>query len=287
MTSPIYPGHEIMYDDPVGSVVELHAPGFYGTKAQRLAFVTTGLTVSKLWFETDTNVCYQWNGTSWQTIAASGGSVTSVTATAPIVSSGGSTPVISFSGTDINSSGKVLGINGTAMTLEGTTDRVFKPKLDSVTASAFSPVSGTAYFTYLGTTANAITPQYVRIYSFNGTVSSMEVGFFSSPNPPNASGQTLTKLVSGTVTYSSAVVNKNASAFATSIPAGTHLWAGFLATWSVQPMLNSAGDDFNSGQLLSLAGSGTFATTSTFVGSITALTIAPPIQGCLLIGTLD
>ena len=248
MTSPIYPGHEIMYDDPVGSVVELHAPGFYGTNAQRLAFVTTGLTVSKLWFETDTNVCYQWNGTSWQTIA---------------------------------------GINGTAMTLEGTTDRVFKPKLDSVTASAFSPVSGTAYFTYLGTTFNAITPQYVRIFAFNGTVSSMEVGFFSSPNPPNASGQTLTKLVSGTVTYSSAVVNKNASAFATSIPAGTHLWAGFLATWSVQPMINSAGDDFNSGQLLSLAGSGTFATTSTFVGSITALTIAPPTQGCLLIGTLD
>lgn len=67
-TSPIYPGHEQMYDDPLGSVVELHAPGFLGTNAQRLAFVTTGMTASKQWYETDTNLCYQWTGSAWQLI---------------------------------------------------------------------------------------------------------------------------------------------------------------------------------------------------------------------------
>ncbi len=64
-TSPIYPGHELMYDDPVGSVVELHAPGFVGTSVQRAAFNTTGLTRSKQWFETDTGKTYQWSGSAW------------------------------------------------------------------------------------------------------------------------------------------------------------------------------------------------------------------------------
>lgn len=67
-TSPIYPGHEALYDDPLGKVVELHAPGFVGTNAQRLAFSTVGLTVSKFWFESDTGNLYQFSGTNWNQV---------------------------------------------------------------------------------------------------------------------------------------------------------------------------------------------------------------------------
>ncbi len=82
-TSPIYPGHEALYDDPQGSVIELHAPGFIGTHAQRLAFNTTGLTVSKTWFETDTLLTYQWTGSFWQQPAAGGTAGGSLTGSYP------------------------------------------------------------------------------------------------------------------------------------------------------------------------------------------------------------
>jgi len=56
-------------------------------------------------FGTDTSAYYFCNGTLWAAVASGGGGVTSVTATAPIVSSGGATPNI----TCIDASGAVGG----------------------------------------------------------------------------------------------------------------------------------------------------------------------------------
>jgi hypothetical protein len=68
--SPVYPGHESLYDCPQGSCVELHAPGFVGTNVQRLAYPWTPAT-SKTWYETDTGLTYQWTGSSWIPFGAS------------------------------------------------------------------------------------------------------------------------------------------------------------------------------------------------------------------------
>jgi hypothetical protein len=63
--SSLYPGHELCEDDPLGTVLRNHAPGFVGTNAQRLAYKTTGLRTSKTWYETDTGLTYQWSGSAW------------------------------------------------------------------------------------------------------------------------------------------------------------------------------------------------------------------------------
>src|SRR5208283_2177930 len=63
--SPIYPGHELCEDDPLGTAIRNHAPGFVGPNAQRLAYNTTGLRTSKTWYETDTGLTYQWSGSAW------------------------------------------------------------------------------------------------------------------------------------------------------------------------------------------------------------------------------
>lgn len=90
-----YPNHDLLTNDPqVPKNKELHVPGYTGTSAQRVACVT--MVRSDFWFETDTNLLYQYNGTAWQSIAVSAGAVVSVSATSPISSTGGSTPVISW-----------------------------------------------------------------------------------------------------------------------------------------------------------------------------------------------
>lgn len=290
MTSPLYPGHEKLYDDPLGQVVEIHAPCIVGTNAQRLVYNTTLLSISKFWFEKDTKLCYQWNGVSWQNISA-GEAVTSVTGSSPIVSSGGATPVISLSGTDINVSGSVVGLNGGAMTLEGTTDRVFPPKIPFNTAAAISATSQTAYFVYLGKTVNAFIPKYARFLVITGgTESAAEVGFFSSPTAPSAASQTLTKLVSGTVTtsFTNGTVTKNTSAMATSIAAGTFLWAGFLVTATVAPTLGAVVGDLNTGMTATLAmGANTFAGTATYATTITTDVGIGTNQAPYLVASLD
>lgn len=181
-------------------------------------------------------------------------------------------------------------INGTSMTLEGTTDRFFLPKTPLNTSSGIGISSGTAHFVYLGKTVNTITPKSIRfVATTGGTESSVEVGFFSSPTSPSAANQTLTKLVSGTVTVSlsNGVVTKNTSAFSTAIPGGTFLWAGILATWTVQPVLIGIVGDLNVGMTATLAGSGTFASTTTFSTTNTSCNGTVTNQSVYLVGSLD
>ncbi len=74
MTPPstIYPGHELLVDDPVGSVVRSHGPSIVGTKAQRVAYTTALLSIGKQWYETDTGSTWQWSGSAWGQLLTAG-----------------------------------------------------------------------------------------------------------------------------------------------------------------------------------------------------------------------
>jgi hypothetical protein len=150
--------------------------------------------------------------------------------------------------------------------------RVFSSPLPNV-ATALTTVSGTAYFVYLGRTVTALTPKHVELYvSTVGTgAQTAEVGSFSTPNAPNKASQTLTKLVSsGTVDALTATgVKRNTSAFATSVPAGTHLWAGVrTAMATAQPQISGLCMDFSQGRVLSTASAGVLTGTGPWTGAI-------------------
>lgn len=147
---------------------------------------------------------------------------------------------------------------------------------DLVTNGTFLLIDSTAYFVYLGRTTKAITIKHVELLvttAASGTPTN-EVGIFSTPNPPNKSGQTLTKLWSDATldALTGTGVKRNTNANATSIAAGTHIWAGirtaFTGGGSNEPTLRALQDDWGEGHILTLASAGTFAATSTFAGVI-------------------
>ena len=163
-------------------------------------------------------------------------------------------------------------INGIETTLLPYSNYIFRSPVLSQTLTTFNPASGTAYFVYIGDVMSAFTPKYVRLYdSTTGTESSVEVGIFTSINPPNAAGQTLTKLVSGTVTTNLATgIDKNASPFATVTTVGQHLWVGTLMTWTVQPVVSGLCNDFGNGSYLTTSGAGVFSSGTTYTGAFSS-----------------
>jgi hypothetical protein len=146
--------------------------------------------------------------------------------------------------------------------------------------TSITVVSGTAYFVYLGRTTVAFTPQYVEFYvSTAGSGSqTAELGLFSSTNPPNKGNLSLSKLVS-TGTLSSLTttgVKRNSSAFATSVPAGTHLWAGLrIAMATTQPAISGLCMDFSQGRVLSTASAGVLTGSGPWTGAIISLGTYP------------
>lgn len=139
-------------------------------------------------------------------------------------------------------------------------------------------VAATAYFVYLGHIKEPITIQ--RVYTAAvGTVGSgtqtAEIGLFSTPDRPNRSGQTLTKIVaSGSVdSFTSNGPKRNTSAFAQLITPGTFLWAGIrISLTGTQPRVMYVCGDRLLGYVLTLAGAGALTASSTFSGSVPALT---------------
>lgn len=136
-------------------------------------------------------------------------------------------------------------------------------------------ISDTAYFVYLGRAVAAFTPAYVK--AFCGTSGSgaqtAELGLFSSPAPPNAANQSLTKLVAtGTITSLTGTgVKQNTTPFATQIAAGTYLWAGMrTAMATTQPTMQALNRDYGRGNLLTTAAAGALTGSGPWTGSIVA-----------------
>lgn len=156
--------------------------------------------------------------------------------------------------------------------------RVFRSALSNH-ATPFLLVSGVAYFVYLGRTTAAITPKFVELHVSTVGVGSQtaELGLFSSPAAPSKAGQSLTKLVSTATlgALTSLGVVRNTSAFATSVPAGTHLWAGVrTALATTQPTCLGLGYDLAQGLILSTAAAGVLTGTGPFAGAIIAASVS-------------
>lgn len=151
--------------------------------------------------------------------------------------------------------------------------RVFRSALPNLLANV-TLAADTAYFVYLGQVGGAaITPKYVEFYvGAGGTgVQTAEVGLFSSSSPPNKGSLTLTKLVAtGTVDdLTTSGIKRNTSAFATSVPAGTYLWAGIRCNLLLtQPAIVGLGYDFNEGMVLSTGTSGAITGAGPWTGAI-------------------
>lgn len=137
-------------------------------------------------------------------------------------------------------------------------------------------VSGTAYFIYVGLVAYPMTPKYVRLYisSTGSGAQTAEIGLFSTPVAPNFSSQSLTKLVAtGTVDdLTTTGIKRNTSAFATSIPAGTHLWAGCRAVMgSGQPSAQAVFLDMGLGCVLITSGASALTGVGPWTGAVPSL----------------
>jgi hypothetical protein len=137
--------------------------------------------------------------------------------------------------------------------------------------------AATAYFVYLGKVAADFTPQFVEFVNTTGAGGSgaAEVGLFSTPLPPNKSGQTLTKLVALALTANNLTgtgIFRNASAFATVILRGTHLWAAVRSSYQgPQATMAALCADFGAGRLLTTAGAAALTGVTTLAGTIPAI----------------
>lgn len=133
---------------------------------------------------------------------------------------------------------------------------------------------GAAYFVYVLYTSFAITPKFVRFWVQTAGIGAQtaEIGLFSTPVGPNGAAQSLSKLVaSASVTdLTTTGLKSNITNFSTSIPAGTHLWAGLrtsMATTQITCPGHSA--DLGCGCVLT-------------INSASALTGAGPFSGVMV-----
>jgi hypothetical protein len=162
----------------------------------------------------------------------------------------------------------------------GWTQRIIMPPLaHHGTIHTFLMISGTAYYSYLGRVATAITPKFIEFYvtTAGAGAQTAEVGFYSTPLSPNKTAQTLTRLVAtGTLNSLTATgVCRNTTAFATTIPAGTHLWAAFrTAMATTQPTVGGIASDLSQGSILTTTGGGALTGVATASGLIVAASTA-------------
>lgn len=179
----------------------------------------------------------------------------------------------------ITASGGSIGIAGWGAS---TPRDIFKPLLN--TTSRITTTGATAYWVYLGFVTEPVTLGYVRFINNAagaGTQTVGEVGLFSTTTGPDGTNKTMTKLAaSGTVTDCTTTgVKKNTSSLSCSVPAGTHLWAGYrfdMATTEPSPL--SVFGDAGCGAVQTLASAGSFTSNSSWSASIptdTGGTLAP------------
>jgi hypothetical protein len=176
----------------------------------------------------------------------------------------------------------------TALVWGSRAQRIFQSEL-SPGSAGFLLISGTAYFVYLGYVIKPFTPKYVEFHVSTAGVGAQtaEAGFFSTPAAPNKAGQSFSKIVStGTLdSLTSTGVKRNTSAFATQVPAGTHLWAGIrTAMGTTQPTIWALGADMAQGQVLSLASAGVLTGAGPWSGVIIVAATAaacPDLRGTL------
>jgi hypothetical protein len=212
-------------------------------------------------------------GTSGTAISSSGVSINSVVKNLTGISSvAGNLPSFtSTSGTAIQDSGVSAANIGTMGVIPSSSQRILVSTLPTITAAA--TVTTRCYFVYVGFTTKQVTINRVEGFATSaGTPTNYEVGLFSSPLAPCRAGQTLTKLVSGTVTTGTGLI-RNTTAFATNVAAGVHLWAALRTSASTQPTLYGHTADFGDGMILSVDSATLFSAAASYAGATIAASV--------------
>lgn len=160
----------------------------------------------------------------------------------------------------------------------GYTQQIFASPLPSPPSGVAMGV-GTAYFVYVLYTTFAITPKFVRFQVSTAGIGAQtaEIGLFSTPVGPNGAGQSLSKLVStGTVAdLTTTGAKSNSSAFSTSIPAGTHLWAGLRTSMATsQITCPGLAIDINCGFILQVVSASALTGAGPWTGALIPVNIA-------------
>jgi hypothetical protein len=147
----------------------------------------------------------------------------------------------------------------------------------------------TAYFIYLGRTTRTETWDYVRFAVRSAAIGAQtaEVGFFSTPAAPARANQTVTKIAAtGTVDDLTVTGPRaNTNAFAQSIAAGTHVWAGIRTNMAAtQPSIYGLFGDLGHGRILLTATAGVLTSGTTWTGAVptdAGINIGPSLSGAL------
>jgi hypothetical protein len=118
--------------------------------------------------------------------------------------------------------------------------RIFPPSPQLVAGGTIALVSNTGYFCYIGKVEKTTTFARVQfqVTGAGNAAATNEVALFSSPQAPNSTVQTLTRLAGSGVQTStgSTGIKSNVTSMAVSIAQGTHLWAGIRsASLTTQP----------------------------------------------------
>ena len=165
--------------------------------------------------------------------------------------------------------------------------QIARPRCPLHPTTAFTLVSDTAYWVYLGYVADLATLAYVRfvVRTAGSGAQTAEVAFASTPNHPNRGSQTLTKIVaSGSLDALTATgVRANSSSLATALTEPVHLWAGVRTAMATsQPAVVGCMGDFSDGFVLETAAAGALTGSGPWTGSVPAFQATAPIAPYLI-----
>ena len=145
------------------------------------------------------------------------------------------------------------------------------------TGADFLTIAKTAYFVYVG--KKAIESVCYRLAAYLNVLavgaSTAEAGVFSTPLPPNAQGQILTK-ITATAIWDTMLVGlgmKRSGTFAPLTPthAGTHLWIGARFDFATtMPTLAGLLYDLQEGEILVEANAAVFSGVGPWTGTLVA-----------------
>lgn len=150
------------------------------------------------------------------------------------------------------------------------------------------PTNSTAYFSYVMTNKYPakINTIWTKLHqgSTGSGQTSAELGLFSTPLPPNGSGQTLTKLIASSVATGAgdftqagpAMVKQSGGNLNYTIPAGVNLWCGVRLSITSQPSFSGLAGTPALGESLQVASCPVFTSQTSFTGVLPAVNgIAP------------
>lgn len=217
------------------SVVQVGAGKLSGHADVTLTSLTTGQTL-------------QWNGTAWVNVTGGGGAVTGVTATAPVVSSGGTAPVISMAAATASVNGymtstyaaKLDGIAAGATANTGTVTNVTGTAPISVATGTTTPaISISAATTLAAGSMSAADKSKLDGIASGATANTGTVTSVSGTG--TASGLTLSGNVttSGSLTLSGTVNSLAAGSYGISVTGSAASCTGNSATATTASSVNS------------------------------------------------